>query len=127
MRVTIETSSYNDRRYGKPWIGKLVEWDGEAPDLEWGYFHGRPGEAGKLEITAEPGDVIRHGQRDGRRPDKSDNEWAIVQADGSLATTTPSEAREHWLTRDDTPAVTPLEDVSDDELLAEVRRRGLSL
>lgn len=98
MRVTIDTPAYNDRRYGRPWIGKVVAWD-STPDIEWGSWLGSPGSAGKLEIEANPGDILRHGQKDNRNPRHTENEWSIVQPDGSIVATTPAAAREQWIAR----------------------------
>lgn len=98
MRVTIETRPYNDRRYSRPWIGKIVSWTNGRPEIAWGSWYGQPGDEGILEIEADPGDIIRHGQKD-QRGNKGDNEWAILQADGSLQPTTEPEARQHWVAR----------------------------
>lgn len=99
MRITIETLAYNDRRHGKPWIAKVMEWKTSRPEIEWGAWHGQPGGKGTLEINAEPGDIIRYGQKDHRNARRSDNEWAVVQEDGTLDDVTQAQAREHWLNR----------------------------
>ena len=57
MRITIETSCYNERRYGKPWIAKVSKWDNGRPALDWGDWNGAHGDAGTLEINADPGDI----------------------------------------------------------------------
>jgi hypothetical protein len=63
MRVTREFGSYNSRRYGRPWIAKLVAWEvGKQPVLSWGSNV----DAHNVEIEAEAGDIVRWGQRDNR-------------------------------------------------------------
>ena len=62
MTYTIKTSSYNARRYGRPWIAEV-----RGKEFIWGDFEGRPGEAGVLVISAEPGALIAQGQKDIRK------------------------------------------------------------
>ena len=98
MKITIETGSYNDRRYSRPWIGVITDWPrGSArAEIAWGCWIGdEPGSAGMLEIEADAGDVVRQGQKD-HRGNSGSNDWAIVQPDGSLRDCTAVEARKHW-------------------------------
>ncbi len=99
MRITIKTSSYNQKRHSTPWIAKVLSWEKGQPKVEWGTWVGRPGNSGQLEIEADPGDLIRTGQKDYRRVWESESNWGIVQPDGSLEYVTPVEAREHWISR----------------------------
>jgi len=49
MNITVETDSYNDRRYGKPWIA-LVDFKSDRKgDFTFGEWIGSPGGAGTLE------------------------------------------------------------------------------
>lgn len=94
MRITKEFSSYNHRRYSRPWIAKVTGWPvGSQPTLQWGTFLGQEGEAGECEIEAEPGDLIRWGQKDNRNPKYSTAYWGKVEADGMITTLTAVEAR----------------------------------
>lgn len=43
------------------------------------------------------GDIVRWGQKD-YRGGNNKNEWGIVQADGSVRSCTPAEAKDHWNT-----------------------------
>lgn len=81
MKLSIETDSYNERRYGKPYIGVLNPTDGKI--IRWGQWIGTPGEAGLLEIEVEPFDAVMHGQKDWRG-NNSTPHYATVQEDGSL-------------------------------------------
>lgn len=82
-----ETSSYNERRYGRPWIaavrltGTKLEYDFAAGTVTASF-----GSAGMLSIPCVPGDVIAYGQKDNRRPDKSDHTILRMRDDGSMET-----------------------------------------
>ena len=99
-RVTCEFSPYNTRRYGKPWIAKVTEWQtGKRPELDWGQLVGLT-----AEIDASPGDVIRWGQKD-HRGRNSEALWGIVQSDLSVVQCTPEHARQHWIDGRPVPVV----------------------
>ena len=92
MRVTVTFPSYNQRRYGKPWIAKVLDWPiGKAPTLSFGGLVGLT-----VEINAAPTDIVRWGQRD-TRGNHTASRWGIVQADGSVQECDPETARNHWL------------------------------
>ncbi|MDD5095556.1 MAG: hypothetical protein PHV74_14450 [Dehalococcoidia bacterium] len=117
MRITINWNGYNHRRYSRPWIAKIIAWD-KKPELDWGQYLGDDN-GGTLEIEAQPGDIIRYGQKDGRG-NSGTNAWAIIQNDGTEMDVTQGAAREHWLNR---TTVNPLAQFSDDEIKAEFARR----
>ncbi len=86
MEITIETNSYNQRRYGKPWIatvdfGKSAKGDFSFGDWTGDHYNG--GE-GVLSIEANPGDIIAQGQKDFRQPKNSAPSFQIIGADGEL-------------------------------------------
>lgn len=128
MRVAVDFASYNHRRYGKPWIAVVTSWPtGGKPEVRWGNFLGdsRNGGAGEAEIEAEPFDVIRWGQKDNRGGNTEAN-WGVVRVDGSVYECDAKEARKAWDERQAAPVeINPLAAFSDEELLAEVRKRGL--
>ena len=133
MRISITVGSYNQRRYSCPWIARVTAWPvGSRPELAWGGYAGDDS-GGELEIEASPGDIIRHGQKDGRGNGWSNN-WGIVQDDGSIEGCDQPQAREQWTKLQTTPApvtstapTRALDGITDDELIAEVRRRGLTV
>lgn len=130
MRVSRRHGYYNQRRYSRPWIARITEWPvGGKPDVEWGRYIGDDG-GGETEIEANPGDIIRIGQKDHRGGNTS-ADWYIVQPDGSLSGSDAVEARKAWDARQADKAVehppVSLADVSDDDLLAEIKRRGLEV
>lgn len=125
MRIAIKTGAYNPRRYGRPWIAQVSAWPvGDRPELSFGRFIGEHGSAGEIEIEAQPGDILRSGQKDNRsrRPGGSESDWQIVNADGSLTDISAPEAREAW---DERTTSNPLAGYSDEDILSEARRRGL--
>lgn len=98
MKIERETSSYNARRFGKPWIAKIT-WDGTKTGFEFGHWIGDPGEAGILVLDGiEPGDVYARGQRDFRKPRNSAPSYYVLGADGKMAgqEMTKAEAYRHW-------------------------------
>ena len=86
MEITVETSSYNQRRYGRPWIAKVNFAQSTKGDFSWGGWTGDHynGGAGVLTINAKPGDIIAQGQKDHRQPRNSAPDFSVVTADGTL-------------------------------------------
>jgi hypothetical protein len=87
MRIQRETSCYNQRRYGKPWIAKVVMTDGKL-DYQWGqWIANQPGDDGLLVIDLEIGDFFARGQKDhrGRKPETN---YYQLGADGKGVTIT---------------------------------------
>ncbi len=121
MRITQIFGSYNQRRYGRPWIAKITSWPvGDKAEVSWGSYLGNDN-GGEVEIEANPGDVIRTGQKDGRGNGTS-ADWYIVSPDGSLIHTTAAKAKDHWeTTKAEKP--NPLASFSTEELMAEIERR----
>lgn len=84
MNITRSTSSYNDRRYGKPWIARVDFVADPKGKFLWGNWIGQPGEAGELSVDAQPGDVIASGQKDFRKSKNSAPDWYTVDINGDL-------------------------------------------
>ena len=120
-RISISYGSYNHRRYSRPWIGRITAWPvGDKPEIEWGSYLGDKG-GGECEVQANPGDIIRSGQKDGRG-NGSSNDWYVVEPSGELRQIDAAEARK--LYKPANPAI-DLSVVSDADLLAEIARRSL--
>lgn len=97
LRVTVEFPSYNERRYGLPWIARVTAWPvGGSPQLEFGKFIGRAGDPGECEILAQRGDIVRWGQKD-NRGNHTMSRWGIVGGDGTIDDCTESQARKAFL------------------------------
>jgi hypothetical protein len=92
-RIAITFESFNPRRYSRPWIARVVAWPvGKKPELTFGNYCGDEN-GGEVEIIAYPGNIIRYGQRDGRRVDRSINNWAVVGDDYAVRDIKQPEAR----------------------------------
>lgn len=92
IRTAQAFDSYNQRRYGRPWIGRVTAWPvGGRPEIEFGRYAGDDN-GGEAEIMAYPGDIIRWGQKD-MRSNKTDNDWGILQTNGTIVDCTQTEAR----------------------------------
>ncbi len=73
MNIEIKTTSYNQRRYSKPWIAIVDFSKTPKGEYKWGDWVGdhRNGSAGLLVINANEGDIIAQGQKDFRQPKNS--------------------------------------------------------
>ncbi len=98
MRVTHVFEAYNKRRYGKPWIHKIVEWPiGKKPSIvEWGTYLGTEA-GGIVEIEAESGDVVRLGQKDHHGPDSTAGYYIV--RNNRLKSVSAPEAKRHFVKR----------------------------
>lgn len=96
MTVTINYGAYNQRRYSRPWIARIKAWPvGKSPVLEFGFYNGNA-DGGFTECEANPGDVIKAGQKDYRQPKNTENDFYLVAADGGVTKITAAEARQTW-------------------------------
>lgn len=86
MEIQIETKSYNEKRYGKPWIAKVSFEDSKKGDFIWGDWTGDHynGGEGVLSLDANIGNIVARGQKDNRQPRNSAPDFYVVSADGTL-------------------------------------------
>jgi len=102
VRVAVDFGAYNARRYGKPWIGRIIAWPvGDKPTITWGAYIGRHAytgapNGGEVEIMAYPGDIVRWGQKDHRGHD-TEAHWGVVNIDQTIAELTAAEARQRYV------------------------------
>lgn len=82
MKLTIDTAPYNSRRYGKPWIALVTFDSASKAQFAFGSWVGGGGEAGVLEIDAQPGQIVARGQKDYRKNKNSAPYYYIVTEDG---------------------------------------------
>ena len=125
MRIEFKYGGYNHRRYGKPW-GAVVKFEGAKMvyDFSAGTFLGDSVKGGKVYIECQTGDIIATGQRD-FRGGNTENTLYIVEEDGSLKKADKVAALEHWESRKEPER--PLAKFSTEELIAELRRRGVNV
>ncbi len=85
MKITRETSSYNQRRYSKPWIAVVDFRTDPKGDFGFGSWVGdhNNGSEGLLVIDAEEGEIVAIGQKDFRQPRNSAPDYYQVR-DGKL-------------------------------------------
>ena len=85
MNFTQETSSYNERRYGQPWIAK-VDFSDTKGNFSFGDWTGDKwnGGEGVLSIEANTGDIIATGQNDMRKPRNSAPDFFVMTEAGNL-------------------------------------------
>jgi hypothetical protein len=82
MKIEIETGSYNEKRYGKPWIAKVGFSQDPKGSYVFGSFVGDPGYEGMLVIDLNPGDIGAQGQKDHRARRPEPPEYFVVNEDG---------------------------------------------
>ena len=74
------TSSYNERRYGRPWHAKLI--NSISRNFEFLEWDGRPGREGIFRFEAEPGTLLAYGQKDIRKGRGGVDGYLICMPDG---------------------------------------------
>jgi len=96
MKIQISWSKYNQRRYSKPWICKITYWTPSKQERDWGSFIGDEDNGGLLVLSdCDEGDIVCFGQKDNRGT-STRSEYAIVDAEGNLTTTTKVKAFKAW-------------------------------
>lgn len=92
-RLVIHFPQGNPRRYGRPWIGLVTDLPAsDKPSLSWGVFEGD-----SLFLEAPVGSLIMWGQKDLRRPDKTERNYGVIEADGKLhELASREEALRYW-------------------------------
>ena len=120
MRISIDTSTYNERRYGKPWIALVSFASASKTNFDFGEWAGQEGYSGMLELECENGDIVARGQKDNRNPKNSVPVFFIVK-NGELEWISKVDAYRYTQVQVN---VNPLEKFTTDELLAEIERRG---
>lgn len=94
MRITYTVGSYNERRYSAPWIAKITAWPiGGYPTLVFGACV----DGHEAEIDANPGDLVKYGQKDYRNKNGTENDFAVVTSELTLKRLTAGEARKAWM------------------------------
>lgn len=134
-RVAIAFEAYNSRRYSRPWIGKVTGWPvGGRPEILWGRYVGDDG-GGEVEIDALSGDIVLYGQKD-LRGNNTQVQYGVVDSDLTVKPIDAVTARKLFVDKTKELAApkeqegdkkSELEVFSDEQLIAEVKRRGLVL
>ena len=85
MKITTETKTYNERRYGRPWIARVDISKKAGGEFAFGQWIGdaRNGGDGELILDGiEVGDIFARGQKDLRQPRKSAPHYYVLGPDG---------------------------------------------
>ena len=114
--ISFETASYNEGRYGKPWIATVDFSTDKKGSFDFGDFIGSTGCAGVLEVSAAPGDIIAQGQEDHLSRFLSEPDYYLVTVAGFEPLCTVAEVYKAWQAAQDKPAPGPLAGVSDEDL-----------
>lgn len=92
MQYIDTTSSYNDRRYGKPWMAIVTTSLTRGFDfLDWAGF---PGSAGRFVFSADPGTMVAYGQKDIRKGKGGVDGYQMCMPDGTMPIISGSTAAE---------------------------------
>ena len=92
----METSSYNERRYGAWWCASVTFPNGPRAVYTWGDSTGKWGKAGVLRVACRPGDIIAYGQKDQRRSSGDEHHIMVMEEDGRMTEVERTEAWKHW-------------------------------
>lgn len=88
-----ETCGYSERSYGMPWVARVTGVDSRGKLIyEFGEWSGRPGDSGLLRVYCVPGEIIAWGQKDIRKPSRSDHHILVMEQDGGMREITVVEA-----------------------------------
>jgi hypothetical protein len=122
MKLQIETTQYNEKRYGKPWIALVDFSTGTKGEFNFGEWAGQAGYAGTLYLDVTEGDIVARGQKDNRKPANSAPDFYIVKHDGELEDISKADAYKAFQSHVE---VDVFAGFSDEQLLAEIQKRGL--
>ena len=91
IRYTEETTTYNERRYGKPWMAIITT--STTKDFSFIDWEGRPGSSGEFSFTAEPGTLLAYGQKDFRKGRGGIDGYQICLPNGTMPVISDTPAR----------------------------------
>ena len=91
MNYTETTASYNERRYGRPWMA--VVGMSTTKDFRFLDWDGRPGHTGEFCFDVEPGTILAYGQKDNRKGRGGVDGYQIAMPDGTLPAISDEMAR----------------------------------
>ncbi len=96
MEIIIETDSYNEKRYSRPWIA-CVTFETAKGEFNFGDFIGEHGDEGLLKlIKVEIGDIMARGQKDYRKARNSVPRYYIVEGSNEFKEISKKDAYLHY-------------------------------
>lgn len=117
------TDSYNERRYGKPWIATVTFDDKSKANFSFGDWIGDEGYEGQLEVLCNPGDIIALGQKDTRKPANSAPQYFTIDENKKLSEVTKLKAYHHYQKQTEVETPNPLAEFSLEDMQREIDRR----
>lgn len=82
MQYIEKSASYNERRYGRPWMAIITT--SATKDFTFVDWEGRNGCAGEFCFDAEPGTLLAYGQKDIRKGRGGIDGYQICMPDGTM-------------------------------------------
>ena len=98
MIIEINTDSYNEKRYGNPWIAKVDFSDNPKGDFIFGDWIGDAGYAGILRLEVSEHDIIASGQKDHRARYPSQPVFQMIKNGVATDSMTRAVAYKTWKT-----------------------------
>jgi hypothetical protein len=92
MKYTETTESYNERRYGKPWMATTSN-DSLTKGFTFLDWDGRPGRAGEFNFDVPSGTILAYGQKDLRKGHGGIDGYQLAMPDGTLPIITDTKAQ----------------------------------
>lgn len=92
MQYTEATTSYNERRYGKPWMA-ITAADSLTKNFTFLDWDGRPGCAGEFNFDVPIGTILAYGQKDLRKNRGGVDGYQLAMPDGTLPIISDTEAQ----------------------------------
>lgn len=84
LTLALETTSYNDRRYGRPWIAKLNFENSIKGEFDFKDWIGTEGDKGEFVVeNCTAGDCFAIGQKD-HRGNKSHLWFLVIDENGDI-------------------------------------------
>ena len=97
MLVSQHFDPYDTTRWGRPWIAKVLAYNGIRPVLVFGRkFEGTAVDGGTCSAYAVAGDILRWGQKSKSDKVTAPEHWGIVSGDGTIRETTKHECWENY-------------------------------
>ena len=124
MDVSKKFSKYNDKKFGRPWIGKVTSWPtGGRAEIEFGTWNGDAEAGGCCDIEAEAGDLLRWGQKALKETDKFNSFWGVVKDDGTIKEIPWQDAKDVWSKKAPSKKAINWSTISNEELVEEALKR----
>jgi hypothetical protein len=125
MKIEINTDSYNEKRYGKPWLAKVIFIDTQT-EFKFGNWIGDAGCSGRLVLdNVCEGDIIARGQKDNRG--KNNDIYYYIVKNGLLEKSSKLLAYDFYCSLIKEVTNKELDRFSTDEALTEIPKSSVTM